>query len=418
MRQVSLRLLPFLLVLYIVNFLDRTNVAIAALEMNRDLRFSASAYGLGSGIFFLGYTLFEVPSNMILARVGARLWIARIMITWGLVAAAMMFVRTPVQFYALRVLLGITEAGFFPGIIYYLGLWFPGAWLARAMAHFMVGIPLASVLGGPLGGALLGLDGRLGLSGWQWLFLLEGIPAVLLGLAVFAVLRDRPADAGWLSGEQRAWLAERLRRDEAESAAPHDRSALRALADRMLWLTAVPSLVMATALNAYTFWAPTVIRDTLHTDNLTTGVIVGGIACLAAAAALAAGASSDRTGERFLHAAGSACIVTLGYVGAALLPWPLARIGAFAWVLIGYMSFLPAYWCLPTKLLRGSAAAAGIALVNSIANVGGFVGPNLVGTLKDATGGTTAPFVTLAALPLVAVTLLLMLRQRATFATH
>lgn len=214
MRRVSLRLLPFIFVLYVFNFLDRSNVALAALQMNRDLEFSSSAFGLGAGIFFIGYALFEVPSNLAMARVGARRWIARIMITWGLIASAMMFVRTPGQFYATRFALGVAEAGFFPGIVYYLSEWFPASQRARASARFMIGIPLSGVLGGMVGGQLLGLDGRLGLAGWQWLFLVEGIPSVLLGFVVLGWLTDRPEQAHWLTDSQRAWLTGRLLREE------------------------------------------------------------------------------------------------------------------------------------------------------------------------------------------------------------
>jgi ACS family tartrate transporter-like MFS transporter len=239
MRRVSLRLIPFLFVLFICNFLDRTNVAIAALQMNRDLQFSASAYGLGAGIFFVGYSLFEVPSNLILVRVGARKWIARIMISWGLVASAMMFVRTPMHFYVLRFLLGVAEAGFFPGIIFYLSQWFPAPQRARAMARFMIAVPLSAAIGNPLSGALLGLDGRLDLPGWQWLFLLEGIPSVLLGFVVFGFLTDRHEDAHWLSADQRAWLAARMRRDRESCTSAHGLPTLRALAHPVVLLASL-----------------------------------------------------------------------------------------------------------------------------------------------------------------------------------
>ncbi|HET7459178.1 MAG TPA: MFS transporter, partial [Gemmatimonadaceae bacterium] len=221
MRAVTRRLVPFLFVLYIFNFLDRSNVGLAALQMNRDLGFSTQAFGFGAGIFFVGYALFEVPSNLLLIRVGARRWIARIMITWGILASALMFVRTPTQFYALRFALGVAEAGFFPAILYYLSQWYPAAMRARSLSWFMIAIPLSGALGGPLGGWLLGFGGKLGLAGWQWLFLVEGIPSVVLGVVVLRWLTERPEDARWLAPEQRAWLASRLERDRAESPAPH-----------------------------------------------------------------------------------------------------------------------------------------------------------------------------------------------------
>jgi ACS family tartrate transporter-like MFS transporter len=416
MRRVSLRLLPLLFALYICNFVDRTNLAIAALQMNRDLRFSATAYGFGAGIFFLGYVVFEVPSNLILARVGARRWIARIMISWGLVASAMMFVRTPVQFYWLRFLLGVAEAGFFPGIAYYLSQWFPAAQRARAIAGFMIAIPISAAVGNPLGAWLLGLDGSLGLRGWQWLFLLEGIPSVVLGVAVFARLTDRVGEARWLSADQRSWLATRLARDEKESSAPHGLAPLRALVHPMVWLASLQYVLVNTVGYAYIFWAPTLIGGMLRVSNMATGFITGAIACLAAAAMLAIGASSDRTGERCLHAGGCLLLAALGCAGAALMPTPLGRVAGLALVHIGVASFLVAFWCLSSLLLRGIAAAAGMALVNSLGNVGGFVGPYLIGWLKDATGGTGGAFLVLGAMALAASALSLVMRQQPAFA--
>ncbi len=417
-RKLSLRLLPFLFSLYVFNFLDRSNVAIAGLQMNRDLRFSASAFGLGAGIFFLGYALFEVPSNLLLVRVGPRRWIARIMISWGLIASAMMFVRTPVHFYVLRFLLGVAEAGFFPGIVYYLSQWFPAAHRARASSRFMIAIPLSGVVGGVFGGWLLGLNGHMGLAGWQWLFLLEGIPSVLLGFAVLAWLTDRPEKAEWLGAEQREWLAAQLRRDHNESRGVHGIPPLRALAQPMVWLLAIPYFLMLTAGYGYTFWSPTVIRDALHTSDSSTALITALIACFSAVAMLIVGASSDKTGERCLHAAGSAALIAIGYLGAALFTSPLARVVALGLVLVGANSFLAPFWCLPTMLLSGSAAAIGIALVNSIGNTGGFVGPYVIGILKDATGGTSGAFLVLAAVSLACAVLCVLLRQQPVFAAH
>jgi MFS transporter, ACS family, tartrate transporter len=413
MRQVSLRLLPFLFVLYVCNFLDRTNVAIAALQMNRDLHFSATAYGFGAGIFSLGYALFEVPSNLVLARVGARYWIARIMMTWGLIATAMMFVRTPLQFYGLRFLLGVAEAGFVPGIIYYLNGWFPAAQRARALSCFLIAVPISATIGNPLGAWLLELDGLRGLAGWQWLFLLEGIPAVLLGFAVLALLPDDPARSRWLSGEQRDWLTACLRGDADRSLAPHGVAPLRALMLPTLWLVSLPYFLTITTQYGYTFWAPTMIRDALHTSNTATGLITGGIACVGAGVMLAIGASSDRTGERFFHAAGCAVLAALGCVSAALLTHPVAQVAGLALVPIGVYGFYVPFWCLPTALLRGTAAAAGIALVGSLGHVGGFVGPYLVGLLTDATGSTTGALLGLGFLALGAAAMCLVLRRQA-----
>jgi MFS family permease len=417
MRRVSLRLFPLLFALFVCNYVDRFNVAMAKLQMDRDLRFSATAYGLGVSLFFVGYILFEVPSNLILARVGARRWIARIMISWGLVASAMMFIRTPIQFYALRVLLGVAEAGFLPGIVYYLRQWFPAAQRARALARFLIAMPLAGTIGNPLSGWLLALDGRLGLHGWQWLFLIEGIPSVLLGFAVLALLADRPEQARWLSAEQRTWLADRLARDEEESSAPHGLSALRALMHPTIWLVALPFVLATTTFSSFLSWAPTVIRDTLHVSSMATGYIMGASACLAAAAMLTIAVSLDRTGERCLHASAAALLVAVGYAGAALLPSPLWRVAGLVLVNVGVMSVSLAFWSISSSLLRGTAAAAGIALVSSLGNVGSVLGPSIVGRIKDATGDTRDAFLLLAAVALVEAALFVAFRGQAAFAS-
>ena len=414
-RRVSTRLLPFLTVLYLCNTVDRTNLAIAALHMNRDLGFSATAYSLGAGIFFVGYGLFEIPSNLILARVGARRWIARIAITWGLVTCAMMLVRTPGQFYVLRFVLGVAEAGLMPGVIYYLTLWYPARERGAATARFMLATALAGFVGNTLGGWILGFDGRLGLHGWQWLFLLEGIPSFVLGIVALALLTDRPENARWLSDQQREWLVERLRRDALESAAPHSIGVLRVLAHPIVWLLAVTDLFASVPMWAYTFWAPLFVQDALHTSAVATGLIVGAISLVAAGAMLWSGSHSDRTRERCLHASAGAALMAAGCAGAALLPNPLERVAALAFVEIGVRIFIPPFLCLTPMLLRGAAAAAGIALVNTVFSVGGFVGPYLVGWFKDATGSTGGAFLILAALSLGAAVLCLALRRQAVF---
>ena len=413
MRRVTARLIPFLFVLYIFNWMDRENVGIAALEMNRDLQFSAAAYGFGSGIFFIGYFLFEVPSNLILARVGARRWIARIMITWGLIASAMMFVRPPLQFYALRFALGLAEAGFFPGIIYYLGQWFPSEQRARALSRFMIAIPLAGIIGNPLGAALLGLDGAWGLRGWQWLFLVEGIPSVLLGVTVLALLTDRVEDARWLTADQRAWLADRLRRDADDSPAPHGLPPLSVLKLPIVWLFGVMYFLTLANSYGYHFWAPLIIRDELHASNFATGVIMGGIACVVAMVMLVTATHSDRTGERWVHASVAAALTSAGYIAAAFMPTPVTRIAGLAFVVIAARAFLAPFWCLPTLFMRGSAAAAGIALINSIGNLGGFAGPYLIGLFKEKTGGLTGAFLGLAAMSLLAAVLCAVAQRKA-----
>ncbi|AHG89742.1 major facilitator superfamily MFS_1 [Gemmatirosa kalamazoonensis] len=412
MRRVNRRLLPLLFALFVCNYVDRTNVAMAALQMNRDLHFSGTAYGLGTGIFFLGYALFEVPSNLMLARMGARRWIARIVISWGVVASAMMLVRTPAQFYAFRFLLGVAEAGFFPGIVYYLSLWYPAAQRGRALSRFVIAAPLAAAFGNPASAALLALDGRLGLRGWEWVFLVEGIPSVVLGVVVLVVLTDRPEQARWLDDAQRAWLAEQLRRDDEGSTAPHATSPLRALMHPVVWSLAVVYLLRLTTGYAYLFWAPTIVRDALGASAAATGLITAGVACLAAGGQLVVGLSSDRTGERWLHAAGCVVVSAMGCLGAALLPSPLLQVAALALVHVGEQSFSVAFWCLPSTLLRGAAAAAGIAAINSFGNLGGFFGPYLTGAIRDATGSARGAFLVLALPALLAAALCMVLRRR------
>ena len=397
MRKVSLRLLPFLFVLYVFNFIDRSNVALAALQMNRDLSFSSSAFGFGAGIFFIGYALFEVPSNLILARIGARRWIARIMISWGILAAAMMLIRTPVQFYIVRFLLGVAEAGFLPGVVFYLTKWFPTNRRARAQSRFFIALPASGIVGGFLGGYLLGLDGVRGLAGWQWLFLLEGLPSIVIGFVVLWYLTDEPKDARWLSEEQRTWLASRMALDRATDGPLHTMSALDALKLPVVWVLTIPYFLMLTAAYGYTFWVPTVIRDTLHTTNSQTGLITAAIATVSMAVMLLVAASSDRRNERFYHAGLGGLLITAGFTGAALLPMPIMRIVFLGMVIIGCNALLSPFWCLPSRILGGEAAAVGIALVNSIGNIGGFIGPYAIGFLKDATGSNNGSFLGLAA---------------------
>ncbi len=416
MRTVTLRLLPFLFLLFVCNYIDRTNVAIAALQMNRDLRFSGAAYGLGSGtFFFIGYALFEVPSNLMLARFGARRWLARIVITWGLIASAMMLVRTPGQFYLLRFLLGLAEAGFWPGMVYYLSLWFPAAARARAVSRILIAVPLAAVIGNPLGGWLLGFNGTLGLRGWQWVFLFEGIPSVVLGVLALRLLTDRIEYARWLSGEQKAWLAGHLRREQEQQAAPHV-SPLLALAHPIVWLASALYFLNMMGVYGYLFWAPIVVRDVLRATPLATGLITGGMGCAAALALLAIGASSDHSGDRFGHMIGLALLAASAYLGAALLGSPAARVACLALVFIGAQGFCIPFWCLPSRLLRGSAAAAAIAFINSFGNLGGAVAPYVIGRVRDATGSPSGAFVMLAGVGVGVAALSLVLRSRPAFA--
>ncbi len=396
MRKVGWRLLPFLFLLYVVCFIDRTNVSFAALQMNRDLGFSNAVYGLGAGIFFLGYALFEVPSNLILARVGARRWIGRIAITWGFLAVGMLFVKSAFSFYVMRFLLGVAEAGYFPGIIYYLSLWFPEKHLARATSRLMIGIPLASAIGGPLSGVLLDLDGLWGLAGWQWLFLVEGIPAVILGIVAIRYLTDQVEDAHWLEAGERGWLRGQLDA-EREALAGKTHTELKEIftSPRVLTLT-LTYLCFATALYGFTLWLPLIIRETLGVSNTNVGLIVGLVGLCGAAAMLLNSIHSDRTGERVKHTTipvlVSACVVAFA---AWLLPSG-ASIVALGAGIVALNAMGPTFWTLPRAALQGTAAAGGIALINATGNLGGFLGPSALGRVRDATGGFTLALLILA----------------------
>lgn len=386
-RKVSARLLPVLFVLYIAAFLDRTNVGLAALQMNAAVGMSAAAYGFGAGVFFIGYGLFEVPSNLALARFGARRWIARIALTWGVLACAMVFVRGASSFYVLRFLLGAAEAGAFPGIVYYLGEWFPEQQRARALSKFMVSIPLASALGGPLGGVLLSLDGHFGLAGWQWLFLVEGIPSIVLGVVIFIVLVDRPSEAGWLSGQEKAWLMGRLAEERATRERVVETKAMGALVSGVVWWLAVLYFLAIAAELGPVFFGPALLADALHINNLTVGYIMGATGIAGVAGMLLNGAHSDRTNERVLHAAVPMFVMAVGFATTALATNATMLIGGLSLISFAVNAFLPVFWCVPAALLSGPAAAGGIALINSIGNLGGFVAPNIVGYGKTLSGG-------------------------------
>ncbi|MFL6514222.1 MAG: MFS transporter [Chthoniobacterales bacterium] len=405
LRKVSRRLIPFLFVLYIVAWLDRVNVGFAALQMNSDLAFSASAAGFGFGVFFVGYCLFEIPSNLILHRVGARIWIARIMITWGAISAATMFVRSPLSFYICRFLLGVAEAGFFPGVIYYLGHWYPIRYRAQAIAAFMTAVPVTGLIGGPLSGALLGLNGQLGLAGWQWLFLAEGIPAVVLGVSVLKFLNNSPAEVDWLTPAEKAWLTSELAAEATVSRDQAAASPAAGLFHPVTWRLGLIFLLTAIGFFGYSFWAPLVIKSLTHTSNFQVGLISAGISAATICVMLVNSAHSDHTGERAFHVAIPIALTAVGFVGCALIREPILAIACLALVPIGHCGSYGPFWSLPTSFLNGSAAAAGVALVTSVAAAGGFFGPVLIGLLKDKTGTHVASFLVLAVLGLVAAVL-------------
>lgn len=390
LRRVSRRLIPFLFLLFIANYLDRVNVSFAALQMNQDLGLSGAAYGLGAGIFFLGYVLFQVPSSLLLERVGARRWIAAITIAWGGIASAMMFVRGSTTFYLLRFLLGAVEAGFFPGVILYFTYWFPAAHRARAVARFMTAIPVAQIVGGPLSGWLLGFHGRAGLAGWQWVFLLEGLPSIVLGALVLRYLTDRPEDAAWLAPEARTWLTERLRTEHPGDPTP-GRPWRRLLATPALWRLSGVWILMVLVGYGQLLWLPQIIKGASGLSNLAVGVLSAAPPLAAAVAMVWIAAHSDRTGERRRHVALPCLVTAAGFAAtAAALHAPLLATVALTLVAIGIAGSFGPFWGLATTSLSGPASAGGIALVNTIGNIGGFAGPYVVGLLKDATGSFAA----------------------------
>ena len=375
------RLIPFLGLLYVANFLDRVNVGFASLTMNRDIGLSAEAYGFGAGIFFIGYFLCEVPSNLILERVGARRWIFRIMLSWGLVSSAMAFARGPVSFCALRFLLGLCEAGFFPGIMLYLTYWFPQSSRARFNGLFLAAIPISSVIGSPISAAILGLDGVRGLHGWQWLFLLEGVPSCLLAFAVLAWLPDGPLQAKWLSAEEKALVTSAL-----DEGAPPRENVWRALRDPNVWMLAAADFGIVLGTYGLVLWLPQIIRGMGYSD-FRTGILVAVPYAASLIAMLLWSRSSDARGERIRHIVIAAATGALGFILAAAVPSDTMRIVCLSIAAVGIYCTLTTFWTLPSSFLRGSAAAGGIALVNSIGNLGGFVGPYLMGWLKQTSGG-------------------------------
>ena len=403
--------MPFLFLLYIVAYLDRVNVGFAAIDMNRDLGFSAAVYGLGSGIFFLSYTLLEVPSNLMLARVGARLWIARIMLTWGVVSSAMIFVDTPSRFYITRFLLGAAEAGFFPGVILYLTQWFPQRERARAVGVFMTATAMAGVIGAPISSALLRMNGAWGLHGWQWLFLIEGIPAILMAPVVLAYMTEHPADATWLNEDERAWLVREMEAEQAESG--HTIVTLgAALGSLRLWIVSLPYFCIVIAFYGISFWLPQIVQSMSDLGSASI-VLLTAIPYVAATIGLVVvGSHSDRVRERRWHVAIPCVIGAAGFVLTVLAPAkPAIALATLSIAAFGIWGTLGPFWAIPTSLLRGTAAAGGIALVNSIGNVGGFVGPYLMGWIRDATGGFTAGLLTLAAILVLGALIVLGLQE-------
>jgi MFS transporter, ACS family, tartrate transporter len=408
-RKVAWRLLPILLLCYFAAFLDRVNIGFAALTMNRDLGFSASAFGFGAGIFFLGYILCELPSNLMLVRFGARIWIARILMTWGVLSALTAFVWNPASFYVVRLLLGAAEAGFFPGMIFYMTLWFPRAYRARMFATFNVAVPLSSVIGAPLSGLIIEyMNGLHGLAGWQWMFILEGIPAVVMGLVVLLALPEGPRAASFLAPAEREWLAGRL---EAERAAQETRerfSVARAVSDPRVLLMCLIAVGLVMGTTGIAIWMPQFVKS-FGLSTVQTGFVAAIPSAFMAVAMIVVGRHADRTGERIWHAAGPFLVSAAGFLIAALTASPVVGLVGLTIGAAGIGGASPNIWIFPTTLLTGAAAAAGIALINSVGSTGGFFGPTIIGWVRDATGGFEGALIFLAAAMAVTAAAILVL---------
>ncbi|HTI01211.1 MAG TPA: MFS transporter [Acidisoma sp.] len=414
------RILPIVLLCYIAAFLDRVNIGFAALTMNKDLGFSASVFGFGAGIFFLGYVVCELPSNLLLVRFGARAWIARIMITWGILSAATAFVWSPASFYIVRILLGAAEAGLFPGMIFFLTLWFPRAWRGRMFATFNIAVPLSSIIGAPVSGLILtGLNGAAGLAGWQWVFLLEGLPAVVMGLVVMVALPGEPRAATFLEPEERLWLAGRVAAERAEQEAVQHFGVLRALTDPRVLLMCVIAVGLVWGTTGIAIWMPQFVKA-FGLSNLQTGFVAAIPPVFMAIAMILVGRSADRTGERVWHTAGPFLASAVGFVIAAFAAGPVWGMVGLTIGAAGIGGASPNIWIFPSTLLTGAAAAAGIALINSVGSTGGFFGPAVIGWIRDATGGFSGAMLVLAAVMTITALCLIILGRamRSTIRAH
>jgi len=411
MRKVTVRLVPFLILCYFVAYLDRVNVGFAGLTMRTDLGLSASAFGLASGIFFIAYFVFEVPSNLLLHKFGASKWIARIMFTWGLVSGANAFVTGETSFDVVRVLLGIAEAGFFPGIIFFLTLWFPSVYRGRVVGWFMAAIPASSVIGAPVSSLLLYLDGVGGLKGWQWMFVVEAVPALILSVVVFFYLTDRPSEARWLADDERRWLAGRLAAEERQREERESLSVAQALLDpRVLTLALIYFGAVATNYGIG-FWLPQIIQGFGGLTKLQIGLITALPYAVGTVSMVLWGRRSDARMERKAHVAIPLFVAALGITVAAVVDEPVLKMAALTLAGFGVFSCLPVFWTLPAAFLSGPAAAAGIAIINSLGNLSGFAGPFAMGWIKDETGSFSGGLLVIAALAVVAMVAVILLRH-------
>jgi ACS family tartrate transporter-like MFS transporter len=390
------RLMPFLFLLYIVAYLDRINVSFAVLQMRGALGISDRVYGRAAGMFFAGYFFFQLPSNLVMEKFGVRRWISGLMVTWGVISCLMIFIRGPQSFYAMRFLLGAAEAGFFPGMILYMKHWFPANARARAVAWFMTANPIAGIVGSPVSGALMGLHGK-GLSGWQWMFLMEGVPAILLGVTVLWILSDTPNEAGWLKGDERAWLLQRLASEQQAASMVKNGSLWSVLISPRIWMLSLVYFGVSTTMYGVTLWLPSVIRSLSGLTYAMTGVAAMIPFVVTAIVMVLVGAHSDRTHERRWHVAlaafiGAAFLIVAGYAGA-----PVLVVAGIGLGMAGAEAMVGPFWAMATSRMEGISAAAGIAVINSIANLGGYFGPDIIGKFRTLNGGFRGGLLAIAA---------------------
>jgi ACS family tartrate transporter-like MFS transporter len=391
------RIVPFVTFGYLLNYMDRNNVGFAALTMNRETGLTATQFGFGAGILFLGYSTCEIPSNIALYQCGARRWLARIMITWGIVSAATAFVAGPRSWYVLRLLLGIAEAGYFPGVTYYLATWFPAEYRARMLAWFLIAVPASTVVGGPVSGLLLQMNGVAGMSGWQWLFFVEGLPVVLLGLAALWLLPDRPEDATFVTAEERLLVRAALDREPREREKRHLATALK---DPRVLLLAASQFGFIAGSYAIAIWLPQIMKDA-RLSNLQIGFVTGACYLLASVAMIGWAEWVARTGKKITHLALACLASAIGLLLAVVFPNFWVSLAWITLALIGTTSARAILWTIPTRFLTGLAAAGGLAFINSVATIGGFVGPYAMGWLRDATGSFSAGLIAMAGLLMV-----------------
>lgn len=408
MRRILWRIIPFIFICYVISYLDRTNIGFAAISMNQDLGLTATMFGWAAGLFFFGYFMFEIPSNLLMQRFGARVWIARIMITWGLISMATAFATGPISFSIARFLLGLAEAGFTPGVYLYFTYWFPGKWRAKATAAFLLGIPVANIVGSPLSGWLLELHGVMGLKNWQLLLVTEAMPAVLLGIACLFLLVDSPAKAKWLSAREKAWLNNRLSQEQKDISASHGNTLRAALTNPKVFILAAVNFCCIVGSIGIGIWLPQIIKS-LGIASGMVGLVVAIPYLLGAIAMTLWARLANRSRQRLPYVVGALAMAAAGLVAAAMIEHPILKIACLCLTVASILSFQATFWAIPSSFLTGRAAAGGLAMIVSIGNLGGFTGPFVIGLIKDATQSYSMPFFAVAAILMVGTCLMVWL---------